>query len=108
MGTYNLCFEQKYEKISQSHRIGGNRERKFFNKFSFQLPKSILWQLKMSNLHSPIAILAIKNSLFGNHERLTYKLKNLRDCGLSGVTILHLKTVSFTAVKIAVYCLGVV
>ena len=47
----------------------------FFNKFfifdcqkRFRLPKSILWQSKMSNLRSAIAISTIENSLFGNRE----------------------------------------
>ena len=56
-----------------THRIGDNPERKMFNNFPLsiakkqrsRLPKSILWQLKTSNLRLAIVVLAIENAIFG-------------------------------------------
>ena len=45
----------------------------FIAKTTFSIAKMDIMVIEKSNLHSVIAILAIKNSLFGNHERLTFK-----------------------------------
>ena len=93
-GVKKTVASEKMRKIV-AHRIDGNPEGKFFNKFSFSIAKNNifdcqnqyyrnrkhpicvqqlpLWQSKTSNLPSAIAILAIENSLFGNHEQFTFQ-----------------------------------
>ena len=57
-----------------SHRIGGNRERRVVNNFSFSIAKINVFDCqnryngnrKTPNLSSSIAVLAIENALFSN------------------------------------------